>query len=100
MATDGLACLYAALVLSEGEISAEKISDVLKAAKVKVNVSYPTMVANGLKTTPLKSLLGGFSVGGGAAPAPAAAPAASKKEEKAPEPEPEEDDDMGLGLFD
>ena len=86
---------------------AEKLSTILKAAKVDVEPYWPGLFAKALESCNVKELI--TNVGSGAGAAPAAAPAAGgaaaaagdapKKEEKKEESE-EEDDDMGFGLFD
>ena len=85
----------------------DKISTILKAAKVEVEPYWPGLFAKALEGVDIKDLITNIGSGVGAAPAagaPAAggaAPAAEekKKEEKKEESE-EEDDDMGFGLFD
>ena len=85
----------------------DKISTILKAAKVEVEPYWPGLFAKALEGVDIKELITNIGSGAGAAPAagaPAAggaAPAAeeAKKEEKKEESE-EEDDDMGFGLFD
>uniref|UniRef100_A0A4D5R9Y6 Large ribosomal subunit protein P1 n=1 Tax=Scolopendra viridis TaxID=118503 RepID=A0A4D5R9Y6_SCOVI len=113
---DELACVYSALILQDDDvaITAEKITTILKAAKVEVEPYWPGLFAKALEGVDIKSLITSLSSGiGAAAPAasgaPAAAggggaaPAAEKKEEKKEEPKKEEeesDEDMGFGLFD
>ena len=111
---DELACVYAALILQDDEVTvtAEKLSTILKAANVEVEPYWPGLFAKALEGLDLKQLISNVGSGVGAGPAvAAAAPAAGgaapgaeagKKEEKKKEPEPEseEDDDMGFGLFD
>ena len=109
-----LACVYAALILhDEGlEISADKISALLKAANVEVEAYWPTLFAKLCKGKDMDTLIssvgsassggGGGGGGGGGDAAPAAggggaAPAAEKAKE--PEPE-EEEEEMGFDLFD
>ena len=87
----------------------EKISTILKAAKVDVEPYWPGLFAKALESANVKELITNVGSGVGAAPAAGgAAPAAGgggggaaeeKKEEKKEESE-EEDDDMGFGLFD
>eukprot|EP00002_Diphylleia_rotans_P028722 TRINITY_DN57_c0_g2_i1.p2 TRINITY_DN57_c0_g2~~TRINITY_DN57_c0_g2_i1.p2 ORF type:complete len:115 (+),score=29.85 TRINITY_DN57_c0_g2_i1:113-457(+) len=114
MSTSELACSYAALILGDDNIpvTADKISAILKAAKVEVEPYWPELFANLFKTRSVADLVSNAGAVGAAAPtggaaapaAAAAAPAAGgakeekKKEEK--KEEPEEDDDMGFGLFD
>ena len=86
----------------------DKISTILKAAKVDVEPYWPGLFAKALEGVDIKDLITNIGSGVGAAPAAGgAAPAAggaaaapeAKKEEKKEESE-EEDDDMGFGLFD
>ncbi|XP_015791333.1 60S acidic ribosomal protein P1 [Tetranychus urticae] len=106
-----LACSYAALLLADDDIAvtSEKISTILKAAKIDVEPYWPTLFGKALESVDLKKLVTNIGSGvGSAAPAAAggaAAPAAGKAEEKKEEKkeekeEEEEDDDMGFGLFD
>merc|ERR550517_2412047 len=107
--TSELACVYASLILADDDIdiTGEKISTILKAAKVTVEPFWPGLFSKALTACNVKDLITtvGSGVGSGpAAAAPAggaggAAPAEEKKEEKKEESE-EEDDDMGFGLFD
>uniref|UniRef100_A0A646QJE3 Large ribosomal subunit protein P1 n=1 Tax=Hemiscolopendra marginata TaxID=943146 RepID=A0A646QJE3_9MYRI len=114
---DELACVYSALILQDDDvaITAEKITTILKAAKVEVEPYWPGLFAKALEGVDIKCLITSLSSGVGAAPAAAvgapagggggggAAPAAEKKEEKKEEPKKEEeesDEDMGFGLFD
>ncbi|KAG0152393.1 hypothetical protein CROQUDRAFT_142449 [Cronartium quercuum f. sp. fusiforme G11] len=107
------ATTYAALILAdEGlEITAEKISTLVSAAKIEIEPIWATLLAKALEGKDVKDLLtnvgsgGGVAapaVGGGAAAAAGGgADAAPKAEEKKKEEEKEEsDDDMGFGLFD
>ena len=100
---DELCCTYAALLLHDGEleITADKLSKVIKASGNSVESYWPGLFAKALAGQDVAKLLANVgSAGPAAAGAPAAggdAPAAeAKKEEK--EEEPEEDVDMG-GLF-
>nr|ABW90410.1 putative ribosomal protein P1 [Barentsia elongata] len=109
--TDELACVYASLILADDdvEVTADKISAILKAASVSVEPFWPGMFAKFLEGNDIKSLVSNIGAGG---PAPAATAGAAaggdagaggaKEEEKKKEPEPESesDDDMGFGLFD
>merc|ERR1719503_380916 len=97
-----LACVYAALILhDEGlEISADKISALLKAANVEVEAYWPTLFAKLCKGKDMDTLIssvGSASSGGGGGGGGGAAPAAEKAKE--PEPE-EEEEEMGFDLFD
>ena len=88
-------------------MQAEKLTTILKAAKVDVEPYWPGLFAKALESCNVKELITNVGSGAGAAPAaapaaggaPAAAGDAPKKEEKKEESE-EEDDDMGFGLFD
>ena len=109
MSTSELACVYAALILSDDDVAvtAEKINTILKAANVTVEPFWPGLFAKCLESVNIKDLVANVGSGAGAAPAAAAAggaapaAAAAVEEVKEPEPEPEEsDDDMGFGLFD
>merc|ERR1712142_287923 len=105
---DELACVYAALILMDDDVSitVEKINTILKAANVSVEPYWPGLFAKAASGLDLKSIVTnigagvGSGGGGGAGPAAAAggdAPAEEKKEE---EPEEEEsDEDMGFSLF-
>jgi len=102
-----LACAYAALLLhsAEIEITADKISEVAKAAGITLPAVWPAVFAKTLETAKMEQFVS-CSAAPAAAPAAAAAapaaaeaaPAEEKKEEKKEEEE-EEDMDMG-GLFD
>lgn len=107
--TSELACVYASLILADDDIdiTGEKISTILKAAKVTVEPFWPGLFSKALSSCDVKALITtvGSGVGSGApaaaAPAaggeaPAAAAAAAPKEEE----KEESDDDMGFGLFD
>merc|ERR1739845_135630 len=109
--TSELACVYAALILADDDvaITAEKITTILKAAKVEVEPFWPGLFAKCCESVDVKELISNVgsgvgsapAAGGAAAAAPAggdAAPAAEVKKEE--EPEEESDDDMGFGLFD
>merc|ERR1712142_828013 len=106
--SDELACVYAALILMDDDVSitVEKINTILKAANVSVEPYWPGLFAKAASGLDLRSIVSnvgsGVGSGGGGAAAPAAAAAApaaeAKKEEKEEEPE-ESDDDMGFSLF-
>ncbi|KAJ9437208.1 60S acidic ribosomal protein P1 [Diplonema papillatum] len=107
MSTDELACTYAALILhDEGlEITADKISALVKSAELEVEGFYPALFAKFLTKSPLGDIM--TNVGGAAAPAGAPAAAAggaadaAPKEEKKAEPADESDEAMeDFGLFD
>merc|ERR1712076_185904 len=96
MSNSELACVYAALILADDDVTVtgEKIETILKAAGVEVEPYWPGLFAKALESCNVKDLITNVGSGVGAAPA------AEKKEEKAEEPEEESDDDMGFGLFD
>merc|ERR1712121_477307 len=110
----GLACTYAALILTDDDvpITCEKIYTILKAASVDVEPIWPTLFAKALSGVNVRDLITNVGSAVGSAPAAASAPAAGgavaaaepakeeKKEEKKAESESGEDDDMGFGLFD
>ncbi|XP_050390380.1 60S acidic ribosomal protein P1 [Patella vulgata] len=105
---DELACVYAALLLSDDNvaITADKINTILRTAGVSVEPYWPSLFSKALDGVNVKELITNIGSAAGSAPA-AAAPAAgeadpaaeAKKEEKKVESE-ESDDDMGFGLFD
>merc|ERR1711988_959168 len=99
---DELCCSYAALMLHDDglEITAEKISAIIKASKNEVEPYWPMLFAKALKGADVGELLSNIGSAGPAGPAAAgpateAAAAEEPKEEKKEEPE---DVDMG-GLF-
>merc|ERR1711979_7703 len=105
-----LACTYAALILNDDgiDITADKISAILKAAKCDVEPFWPGLFAGALKDVNVADLIANIGSGAGAA-APAAGGAAAggaadepAEEEKKKESSSEDsgDDDMGFGLFD
>merc|ERR1712070_1255175 len=100
---DELACTYAALMLHDDglEITAEKLSKIIKASGNEVEPYWPMLFAKALKGQDVGALLSNIGSAGGAGPAAAAGPvaaaAADEPEEKKKEEEPE-DVDMG-GLF-
>ncbi|XP_074601853.1 ribosomal protein LP1 [Brevipalpus obovatus] len=111
MSTSELACTYAALMLADDEIAVtgEKISTVLKAAKIEVEPYWPTLFGKALESINVKQIVSNVGSGVGSGPAAGSAPAASaggaapaeeKKESKKEEEKEESDDDMGFGLFD
>merc|ERR1711936_500271 len=109
MSNSELACVYAALILANDDVTVtgEKIETILKAAGVEVEPYWPGLFAKALESCNIKDLVTNVGSGVGAAPAAGAAAAAGgaapaaeeKKPEKEEEPE-ESDDDMGFGLFD
>nr|AIU94792.1 hypothetical protein [Phragmatopoma lapidosa] len=105
---DELACTYAALILADDDVSItdEKITAILKAAKVDVEPFWPGLFAKALTGMSIKDLIsnvGSAPAAGAAAPAAggaADAAAEAPKEEAKKEESEESDDDMGFGLFD
>merc|ERR1712062_949035 len=105
-----LACTYAALVLNDDdcEITGEKISTILKAAKVDVEPFWPSLFAGALKDVNVRELITNIGSGVGSGPAAGAGGAAAggaaeeeaKDEAKKESSSESEDDDMGFGLFD
>merc|ERR1711970_687438 len=104
-----LACTYAALILNDDgvDITADKITSILKAANVSVEPFWPGLFAGALKDVNVSDLISNIGSGAGAAPAAGGgaaaggAPAEEAKEEAKKESSSEEsDDDMGFGLFD
>merc|ERR1712167_491935 len=98
---DELCCSYAALMLHDDgvEITAEKLSKVIKASGNEVEPYWPMLFAKALKTANISDLLTNVgSAGAGPAAAGPAAAAAEVVEEKKEEKEEVEDVDMG-GLF-
>ena len=101
------ACSLAALILMDekSDVTAEKISTILKAAKVDVAAYWPILMAKNLEGKSVESFSGAAPAAAATAAPAAAAPAAEKKDDKkAPKkeekkPEPEEDMDLG-GMFD
>ncbi|CAL4171603.1 unnamed protein product [Meganyctiphanes norvegica] len=103
---DELACVYAALILMDDDVSitVEKINTILKAANVTVEPYWPGLFAKAATGLDLKSIVtnigAGVGSGGGGGGAAAADAPAEKKEEKVEEEEAEEsDEDMGFSLF-
>merc|ERR1712176_1497442 len=98
-----LACTYAALILNDDgiDITADKISAILKAAKCDVEPFWPGLFAGALKDVNVSDLIANIGSGAGSA-APAAggaaeeAPAEEAKKESSSEDS--GDDDMGFGL--
>ncbi|XP_052180243.1 60S acidic ribosomal protein P1 [Diospyros lotus] len=110
MSAGELACTYAILMLyDEGiPVTAEKISTIVKAAKVSVEPFWASLFAKLVEKRNVEDLIMNVGSGGGAAVAvaapaaggAAAAPAAPAAEEKKEEPKEESDEDMGFSLFD
>merc|ERR1711970_480285 len=105
-----LACTYAALILNDDgvDITADKITSILKAANVSVEPFWPGLFAGALKDVNVSDLISNIGSGAGSAgPAGGAAAAGGGAAEDAPKEEAkkessseESDDDMGFGLFD
>ncbi|XP_044493675.1 60S acidic ribosomal protein P1-like [Mangifera indica] len=109
MSIPELACTYACLILYDDgiAISAEKISQLVKAANVTVDSYWPGLFAKLAEKRNIEDLIMNVGSGGGAAVAVAApggsaagADAAPPPEEKKEEPKEESDEDMGFSLFD
>merc|ERR1711924_104508 len=107
--TSELACTYAALILNDDdcEITGDKISAILKAAKVDVEPFWPSLFAGALKDVNVRELITNIGSGVGSGPAAAGGGAAAggaaeeeKVEEKKESSSESKDDDMGFGLFD
>merc|ERR1712002_1239516 len=108
--TSELACTYAALILNDDdcEITGDKISAILKAAKVDVEPFWPSLFAGALKDVNVRELITNIGSGVGSGPAAGAGGAAAggaaeeeaKEEAKKESSSESEDDDMGFGLFD
>ncbi|XP_027188204.1 large ribosomal subunit protein P1z isoform X2 [Cicer arietinum] len=88
------ACSYALLILEDDKIpaTADKITTLLKSAKVEVESFWPSLFAKLDEKKNIRDLIS--SAAGAAAAAPAA------EEKKKEEPAEESDDDMGFSLFD
>ena len=110
--TSELACVYSALILYDDDIdiTAEKMTKIIQAAKVNVEAFWPGLFAKALQGRNIGDLIcnvgsapaaggGGAAAAGGDAAAPAAAEE-KKEEKKAESEESGSDDDMGFGLFD
>merc|ERR1739838_686502 len=98
---DELCCSYAALMLHDDglEITAEKISAIIKASKNDVEPYWPMLFAKALKGADVGELLS--NIGSAGPTGPAAGPAAAGavvEEVKEEKKEEAEDVDMG-GLF-
>ncbi|KAH9624876.1 hypothetical protein KSS87_020276 [Heliosperma pusillum] len=110
MSISELACTYAALALYDDDIAitADKITDLVKAANITIESYWPSLFAKLLEKKNVEDLILNVGAGGGGAAVAAvgggggaAAPAAEeKKEEKKEEVQEESDDDMGFTLFD
>ena len=97
---DELVCSYAALMLHDDgvEITAEKLSKVIKASGNEVEAYWPALFAKALKSAKIDELLTNVVTAGPAAAGPAVAGEAPAEEVKEEKKEEVEDVDMG-GLF-
>merc|ERR1712088_823175 len=97
-----LACTYAALILNDDgiDITADKLTAILKAAKVDVEPFWPGLFAGALKDVDVTSLISNIGSGAGSAPSGGAGGAAAAGGAAEAAPAEESDDDMGFGLFD
>ena len=97
---DELCCSYAALMLHDDglEITAEKLSAVIKASGNEVEPYWPMLFAKALKGQDVKALLSNIGSAGPAAGPAAAAGGAAPAEVVEEKKEEVEDVDMG-GLF-
>ena len=107
-----LACVYSALILYDDDvdITAEKMTKIISAAKVNVEAFWPGLFAKALQGRNIGDLICNVgaapAAGGGAAASGGdsgdAAAVEEKKEEKKEESDSGSgsDDDMGFGLFD
>ncbi|PKU73127.1 60S acidic ribosomal protein P1-like [Dendrobium catenatum] len=107
-----IACSLASLILYDDgiPITAEKISTLVKAAKISVESYWATLFAKLLEKRSVEDLILSVGSGGGGAAVAVATPAAGggggaavetpAAEEKKEEPKEESDDDMGFSLFD
>merc|ERR1712188_62234 len=98
-----LACVYSALILYDDDvdITAEKMTKIIAAAKVNVEAFWPGLFAKALQGRNIGDLICNVgsapAAGGGAGGAAAEAPAAEEKKEEKKESSDESgsDDDMG-----
>ncbi|KAJ0228741.1 hypothetical protein HA466_0322370 [Hirschfeldia incana] len=108
--TSELACTYAALILHDDgiEITAEKISKLVKAANITVESYWPSLFAKLCQKKNIDDLIMNVGASGDAAApvsanvlaAAQAAPAAEETKNKKEEVKEESEDDMVFGLFD
>ncbi|OUM64056.1 hypothetical protein PIROE2DRAFT_69311 [Piromyces sp. E2] len=107
MSTQETALVYAALICqdSDVEITAQNLTNLVKAANVEVNEVYSNIFAKALNGADVAGFIEKLSVaapvaGACAAAGGAAADAAPAEEAKQESEEEESDSDMGFGLFD
>ncbi|XP_004514924.1 uncharacterized protein [Cicer arietinum] len=108
MSVGEVACSYSLMILHDEQIpvTGDKISTLLKAAKVDVESYWPSLFAKLAEKKNLEELI--LNATGGGAPVSVSAPVAAAAatavaapaEEKKEEPKEESDDDMGFSLFD
>merc|ERR1712051_1032134 len=91
-----LACTYAALILNDDgvDITADKITSILKAASVSVEPFWPGLFAGALKDVNVGDLISNIGSGGGAAAGGRADEAPKEEEAKKESSSESEDDDM------
>ncbi|EAX88066.1 60s Acidic ribosomal protein [Trichomonas vaginalis G3] len=99
-----LACVYAALILNDGEkeINADSLAKVVAASGLKLDQFWVNLYADYFKKANVADLIKNVSLGGAAAPAAGAAPAAAAAEapkEEVKEEEPAAPLDLG-DMFD
>merc|ERR1712002_139938 len=111
VSTSELACVYSALILHDDDIdiTGEKMTKLINAAKVNVEPFWPGLFAKALQGRNIGDLIcnvgsapaagAGGGGGSGSGDASVAAAVEEKKEEKKESSDEESDDDMGFGLF-
>merc|ERR1712144_52814 len=108
-----LACVYSALILYDDDvdITAEKMTKIIAAAKVNVEAFWPGLFAKALQGRNIGDLIcnvgsapaagsGGAAAAAGGDGGAAEAVEEKKEEKKESSDESGSDDDMGFGLFD
>mmetsp|Transcript_7535 Transcript_7535/g.13631 ORF Transcript_7535/g.13631 Transcript_7535/m.13631 type:complete len:213 (-) Transcript_7535:2927-3565(-) len=105
--TNELACVYAALILSDDglPVTADKLKTVVEAAGVSVDSMYAAMFASAAGSIDISQIVSQMasatpSAGGGAAPAAAGASAAAPEAAPAPAEEEEEEEQVLYYLSD